>query len=71
MIGRKIDREISVYGIGNKNKREYMQMISAGLDCLGEAINIPIIALAVAHAVYCCVSHLGRAICACQSYLLE
>ena len=71
MIGRKIDHEISVYVIGNKNKREYMQMISPRLDCLGEAINIPILAWAVAHAVYCCVIHLGRATCAFRSYLLE
>ena len=48
-----------------------MQMISARLDCLGEAINIPILAWAVAHAVYCCVSHLGGATCAFQPYLLE
>ena len=64
MIGRKIDREISVYVNGNKNKREYMQMISVGLDCLVEAINIPILAWAVAHIAYCCVSHLGGATCA-------
>jgi hypothetical protein len=36
----KIDPEITVYGIRNKINREYMQMINAGLDCLGEAVRL-------------------------------
>jgi hypothetical protein len=35
-----------------------MQMIDVGLDSLGEAISVPTLVLAAAHAAYCSASHL-------------